>query len=163
MANDMRLWTEGDDTHMPRSKRAVPQLEPLQYGTSVLGAPLHAYLPYEWSAKRTLVMAGIHGENQEPATTAILSAAFRSIKPETLCCAVILCANPDGIAHGTRTNANNVDLNRNFPTGNWEKRITTSKWEEWLVSDVEHSSGESPASEPETQTLIRFIEEHKIE
>ena len=31
----------------------------------------------------------------------------------------IPCLNPDGMALGTRTNANGVDLNRNFPTKNW--------------------------------------------
>ena len=31
----------------------------------------------------------------------------------------IPCLNPDGMQLGRRTNANGVDLNRNFPTKNW--------------------------------------------
>ena len=31
----------------------------------------------------------------------------------------IPCLNPDGLQLGKRTNANGVDLNRNFPTQNW--------------------------------------------
>ena len=33
----------------------------------------------------------------------------------------IPCLNPDGMQLGQRTNANGVDLNRNFPTKNWGK------------------------------------------
>jgi protein MpaA len=57
----------------------------------------------------------------------------------------IPCLNPDGLALGTRENANGVDLNRNFPTKNWEAG----------------TGGESPASEIETQFLIDVIEKHK--
>ena len=33
----------------------------------------------------------------------------------------IPCLNPDGLQLNRRTNANNVDINRNFPTKNWGK------------------------------------------
>lgn len=51
------------------------------------------------------------------------------------------CCNPDGIDAFTRRNANNVDLNRNFPT-DWESSNSYS--------------GPSPASEPETQVLMNL-------
>lgn len=63
---------------------------------------------------------------------------------------VIRNANPDGAKAATRQNANGVDLNRNFPTN-------------WLPSDPTSGtfSGFTPASEPETQSLMRIIDELK--
>jgi len=143
-----------------RKKRADIKVQPINYGMSALGGPLHAYLPGKWEGKRTLIMAGIHGE--EPETSNLLSYALRSIKPSYLSCAVIICANPDGMARGTRGNAHNVDLNRNFPSLNWRKGITTTRWEMHLLQDTELKSGMAPASETETKSLINFINQHKI-
>ena len=58
--------------------------------------------------------------------------------------------NPDGKQLGTRTNLNCVDINRNFPTKNWE-----------LTEKNNYFGGESPASEIETKFLINVIEEYK--
>ncbi len=64
----------------------------------------------------------------------------------------IPCLNPDGMQLGRRTNANGVDLNRNFPTKNWE------------ISDKDdYFGGNSPASEIETQFVIDVIEKYKPE
>ena len=77
------------------------------YGTSVLGAPL-LYFPCKGKC-RLLVMASIHGE--EPETTFLLSRALRALDDNLESTAFVLCANPDGVALGTRGNANGVDLN----------------------------------------------------
>lgn len=58
--------------------------------------------------------------------------------------------NPDGRKLGTRTNANGVDLNRNFPTKNWV-----------LSEKNEFFGGDSPASEIETKFLIDIINDIK--
>jgi len=54
----------------------------------------------------------------------------------------IASMNPDGQAANRRYNARSVDLNRNFPTG-------------WARST--RGAGRSPASEPETQALMSFM------
>ncbi len=64
----------------------------------------------------------------------------------------IPCLNPDGMQYGKRTNANGVDLNRNYPTKNWE-----------LTETNEFFGGESPASEIETKFMVEVIDEYKPE
>ena len=60
------------------------------------------------------------------------------------------CLNPDGMAENKRTNANGIDLNRNFPTENWE-----------YTARDEFFGGERPASEIETKFVMEVIEEYK--
>ena len=56
------------------------------------------------------------------------------------------CLNKSGFDKGSRVNANGVDLNRNFPTKNWEK-----------TDKNEFYGGDKPASESETKFLIDLI------
>ena len=51
-----------------------------------------------------------------------------------------------------RTNKNGVDLNRNFPTKNWQK----SKRDDYFGGDI-------PASEYETQFLVDLIEKNNFD
>jgi len=64
---------------------------------------------------------------------------------------IISCLNPDGVAAKTRCNANGVDLNRNFPTKNWELTSPNDKF----------YGGNKPACEKETQYLINIVETYK--
>ena len=64
---------------------------------------------------------------------------------------IIPCLNPDGMKKSSRKNATGVDLNRNFPTKNWEKSDTGS----------EYFGGNEPASEFETRFAIKAIEVSK--
>ena len=59
--------------------------------------------------------------------------------------------NPDGHMRRKRRNARKVDLNRNFPTKNWEAGNPRSRM----------FGGFKPASEPETRAVIRLIEKYK--
>lgn len=60
---------------------------------------------------------------------------------------VIPVLNPDGLVQQTRGNARQVDLNRNFPTSNWELTEVDSLY----------YSGKSPGSEPETGIVIDLM------
>ena len=70
----------------------------------------------------------------------------------------IPCLNPDGLQLRTRTNANGVDLNRNFPTKNWGE--DTSKAGN---NPSDYFGGEHAGSEIETQFVIDVIEKYKPE
>lgn len=102
-----------------------------------------------------LIFAGIHGE--EPDSTVLLSRALRSLGRSSRSCAVILCANPDGLQLGTRGNSNGVDLNRNFPSSNWTVEPVTHRWNLDVSSRVTLSPGSSPCSEPEALALMQVV------
>ena len=70
----------------------------------------------------------------------------------------IPCLNPDGMQLGKRTNANGVDLNRNFPTKNWGEDTSLAG-----SNPSEYYGGESAGSEVETQFVMNVIEEYKPE
>jgi protein MpaA len=53
-------------------------------------------------------------------------------------------ANPDGMADNVRYNKHGVDLNRNFPAGNWN-------------TAGEKAPGQTPLSEPESRSLMRVL------
>lgn len=68
--------------------------------------------------------------------------------------------NPDGLLNikPQRTNANGVDLNRNFPTPNWATE-SHQYWVKDTNSNPRRFPGAAPLSEPESQWLARAIEE----
>lgn len=61
----------------------------------------------------------------------------------------IPCLNEYGMKVNKRTNANGVDLNRNFPTKNWGSAQSTDFF-----------AGNAPASEAETRLVIDLVEKY---
>ena len=98
--------------------------------------------------KNILVIGVFHGE--EPQGKYLIENYISLQKNSSLL--FIPCLNPDGLKNKKRTNANDIDLNRNFPTKNWR-----------LTKKNEFFGGNSPASEIETKFLIEVIEEYKPE
>jgi protein MpaA len=143
-----------------RAERGDFPARPERYGTSVLGAPLEVWLP-ESEDVGTLIVGGQHGE--EPESTFVLSRALRCLEGAPSKAAVVLSANPDGIARGTRGNANGVDLNRNYPTADWQAEPVTYCWQVGAESEVRLSTGSGPGSEPETRAFIELVERLKPE
>ncbi|MBK6489175.1 MAG: murein tripeptide amidase MpaA [Gemmatimonadetes bacterium] len=141
-------------TLRPRAQWGTIPHSPDTYGRSVLGLPLEVWLPQ--GACDLLVFAGIHGE--EPETTYALSRALRQFVEPMANAAVVLAANPDGLIRGTRGNARGVDLNRNFPSSNWQAAPVTCRSTIEDPSDVVLGTGAHAGSEPETQALIGLID-----
>jgi murein peptide amidase A len=139
----------------PRPEWGTIPWAPETYGRSELGLPLEVWKPR--GACRVLVFAAIHGE--EPETTYALSRALRQLTAPPERCAVVLTANPDGVVRGTRGNARGVDLNRNFPTSDWQPKPVTHRSTIEDTSDILLSPGTAPASEVETRALLSLITE----
>ncbi len=97
------------------------------------------------NSKNILVIGVFHGD--EPQGKFLIENYIKNNKSKLL---FIPCLNPDGINSNTRTNANGVDLNRNFPTNNWE-----------LTEKNEFYGGDTPASENETKFLVEIIDKYK--
>lgn len=107
------------------------------------------------NTSKTILFIGVfHGE--EPEGEPLIYNLIDEIEknPELIKDNKILfipCLNPDGKQYNTRGNCHGVDLNRNFPTKNWQ----LSKEKDGFYS------GTAPASEIETKFLIKIIEENK--
>jgi len=130
------------------------------YGRSVRGAELRVHLPRE---PRHLLVAGLHGE--EPETVLLARGILDRAEATEATCAIVLCANPDGVADATRQNARGVDLNRNFPAASWREGRTPS-YPAGIDPELRvpanrtnsSSTGTAPLSEPESAALAALIE-----
>jgi protein MpaA len=140
------------DVPLPDRGRLRHPSEP--FGTTRGGRALEVVGPL--ASGTPLVLAAIHGNESE--STIALSAALRTVAAGDLRCAAVLAANPDGVLLGTRGNAAGVDLNRNFPTSDWRPGKVLSHWSSETRQVVELSTGDAPASEPETVALMALVE-----
>lgn len=126
------------------------------YGTSVQGRPLTAYV-FGNTGPVTMYVGAIHGN--EPSSSGLMQAWINELEthPDRLSgkqIVVVPTINPDGLAAGTRTNSRGVNLNRNFPTDNWQKDIDDT--------DGKHKNGggKNPLSEPEAKALATLTQQY---
>jgi protein MpaA len=132
---------------------------PIIIGYSVENRPLEVYRFGTGPVKR-MIVAGIHG-GYEANTIALADELIAHIQanpefiPRNVTLYILRNLNPDGFARAKgvdgRANANNVDLNRNFPV-NWQAEWSRNGC--WIYRILTGGSG--PGSEPETQALIAF-------
>ncbi len=73
---------------------------------------------------------------------------------------VIPVLNPDGWKLKTRTNAHGVDVNRNFPSKDWND-LAQTYWKTKAQQNARRFPGEKSASEPETLCAMNHIEDFK--
>jgi protein MpaA len=130
------------------STSALPPRQTI--ASSVQGRPIELYT-FGSGPWRVLIIGGIHGsehggpvarkfiEYLEEHPSAVPGGTFLQLVPG---------ANPDGEAAKTRGNANGVDINRNFPSQNWQRQLNTG---DRPTSGL--TGGTSPGSEPETAAL----------
>lgn len=135
-------------------------------GRSVRGIPIwHRDLePHVKPALlKVLVLGGIHGDEAASVSLVFdwISRARRS-DADRVHWRMVPLVNPDGLLRrpATRVNARGVDLNRNFPTGDWNSNANRY-WIERTGRDPRRFPGRSAMSEPETQWVLKQIEQFK--
>ncbi len=114
---------------------------------------------------RILFLSGIHGDEYSSISITYLWMLSMLKHPESTQqhWLFLPLANPDGLfgrKPATRMNANGVDLNRNFPSPDWEQ-LAQAYWKHYYHQNKRRYPGESPASEPETQWMVKTIERFK--
>jgi murein peptide amidase A len=120
--------------------------------------------PNEPGAIRVLILGAIHGDEL---TSGWLALQWARLAPPTSDGAAfsvlhVPVTNPDSIFEGkpSRTNARGVDLNRNFPTPNWN--VESVKWWNGKASrDPRRWPGKAAGSEMETRNIIALIKSFK--
>lgn len=112
---------------------------------------------------KILLLGGIHGDEQTAA--AIVFKWLEKIQKnrvQEFAWKVVPILNPDGLlaAKPRRVNARGVDLNRNFPTPNWQQDAPRY-WAKTTRSDPRRYPGKAPISEPESRWVYDTIENFK--
>lgn len=110
--------------------------------------------------KRILVLGMIHGDEPLAGEMALEWATRLKKIDHRNDWRVVAMLNPDGLERKSRLNAHGVDLNRNFPTRDWNEEAVKF-WERTSKSDPRRFPGDGPASEPETKCAIAHIKDFK--
>jgi len=99
----------------------------------------------------TLILGVFHGDEPESGQlTAAFLERMRPVDLQSVLVGVVPIVNPDGLQAQQRGNARGVDLNRNFPTLDWTE----------MNVDTPYYSGPSAGSEPETQFILKLLEQY---
>lgn len=124
----------------------------LNPGTSVEGHTIPAFISDTKGSKYLYLLGGTHGDEVEGVY--VLKELFSWLKTEhslkDLPIIVIPILNVDGYRASTRVNAHQVDLNRNYPTKDWTKEHTETKY----------NPGPKALSEPENVYLDDLMKKY---
>ncbi|MBX7135053.1 MAG: DUF2817 domain-containing protein [Fimbriimonadaceae bacterium] len=96
--------------------------------------------------RRVFFIGGIHGDENEGSYAAeqLPDAFAKAGIADRVTLTLLEDANPDGRAAATRTNANGVDLNRNFPARNFDPSDPVG--------------GSRPLNQPESRLVVNIID-----
>lgn len=113
---------------------------------------------------RILFISGIHGDEYSAISMTYLwmQNMIKHQKENRQHWLFYPLVNPDGLfrSPATRINAHNTDLNRNFPSPDWDE-LAIRYWKKYYKKNKRRYPGKAANSEPETQWLVKTIEEFK--
>lgn len=141
--------TGSPTTTVPPTTTDAQLIETRELGVSVEGRPITAERRGTPGARVVLIIGVIHGDEDDG--LAIMDELQQLEVPAGVDLWSVDAMNPDGVASGVRHNANQVDLNRNFP----------DNWGPIGVPGDGQYAGSSAASEPETRAMVAFISDIK--
>lgn len=127
------------------------QRRALVIGHTVLGRPIEAihFTPPSYARPRppALLFGAIHGD--EAVTQLMLERLAGELieRPPGRDTWILPCLNVDGVLAGTRNNANDVDLNRNFAAASWG-----------TAQRPGYHPGAAAEDQPETRALVELID-----
>jgi protein MpaA len=111
-------------------------------------------------ALRILLIGGIHGDELTAASIVFQWLQWAQLPPaQNIHWKIAPVVNPDGLlaVKPSRVNAHGIDLNRNFPTPNWQTDAPRY-WAKATGSDPRRFPGTAPLSEPESRWVQQEIE-----
>lgn len=118
-------------------------------------------LPARTPLGKVLLVGGIHGDEYSSVSIVFKWMQILDVHHSGLFhWHVVPLLNPDGLLQdkSQRVNANEVDLNRNFPMEDWENTAIWH-WENFRGSNPRYYPGQGPLSEPESRWLVEKINE----
>ncbi|PJE65034.1 hypothetical protein COU91_03850 [Candidatus Saccharibacteria bacterium CG10_big_fil_rev_8_21_14_0_10_47_8] len=125
-------------------------------GTSVLGRSIVAY-QFGSGPNMILYIGATHGNEQNSMVILQKWISELDANPDSIpagrTIVVIPSINPDGVAANNRLNAAGIDLNRNFPSDNWQTNVTQPGGGGAMTT----AGGSAPLSEPESRALANFV------
>jgi murein peptide amidase A len=133
------------------------------HGASVKGRPLIYFTCGDQNENTTLMLSSVHGDEITPVYFGLRLVSWLKGEPD-LCrdyhVIVAPIVNPDGYLakKETRMNERGVDLNRNFPTKDFDD-MAVKLWKTKFKSDPRRNPGSIGGSEPETQFQQWLIDE----
>jgi murein peptide amidase A len=136
------------------------------FGWSVEKKPLIYYEKGAAKSKLTLIQCAVHGDEMTalPMCMNVIKELEEGTRvvPEEMRIVVQPLLNPDGYLKikPTRNNANGIDINRNFPSPEWD-RLAHTYWMNKDKKDPRKFPGTVSGSEPETQAIQKFIDDFK--
>ncbi|UOF00759.1 M14 family zinc carboxypeptidase [Bdellovibrio reynosensis] len=141
-------------------KQACDRVAVKSLCVSAEGRPIFHYEKMSTApgAKKVIVFSLIHGDETPAGTVGrYWMERLEGIDPRNSW-RVIPVLNPDGVRYKTRTNANKIDINRNFPTKDWAAGAIEN-WKRTTKSNPRRFPGNEAASEPETKCAMNHLED----
>ncbi|MBF0205555.1 MAG: DUF2817 domain-containing protein [Oligoflexia bacterium] len=142
---------------LPKIQQICAEVRHMPECNSALGKNIYHYQKDgKLGGLRILVLGVMHGD--EPMSGS-LSRAWMERLVDLLprnSWRIIPVSNPDGLKLSTRTNANGVDLNRNFPSKNWNGEALAF-WKRKEKRNPRRFPGKLPAGEKETVCIMKQI------